>query len=301
MLTVLLFYKYIHIEDSVKEVQWMRVICDRLALKGRIIIAPEGINATVAGSDERIREYKAELEKSTLFSGIIYKESEAEEDVFPRLSIKARKELVSLKLKEDIDLNDPEVSKGGYIEPEDLKKLLDSDEEYYIVDVRNSYETFIGKFKDSITFDIANFRDFPKALKQIEHLKNKRVIPVCTGGIRCEKASAYMVQQGFTNVTQLHGGIVTYGNAYPDDGFEGKCYVFDSRIALMINSKGKEKIIGTCYHCKKPCDRYINCCNASCNLHFVCCEECATIHEEACSDTCKQHSRYTIDHARKNP
>ncbi len=290
MYNVLLYYKYIEIQNPIREVKTHRALCDKLGIKGRIIIANEGINGTVAGTPYAIQAYKTYMKNHPLFFDIVFKESSAESQVFPKLKIKVREEIVSLKTA--LDITRDNVKRGKYIEPEDLYALMQSDEEYYIVDVRNDYETYIGKFKNSIPLPIKNFRELPDGIKDIEHLKKKKIVTVCTGGIRCEKASAYLIQQGFEDVSQLHGGIVTYGNKYPDEGYEGSCYVFDSRVAVQINSEERRKIISSCYYCHTPTDRYINCCNAACNKQYVSCEACQQSHQSACCDACKEKSRY---------
>jgi UPF0176 protein len=290
MIKILLYYKYVEIPDpAVYRAEHIR-LCTQLDITGRVIISPEGINATVGGEKEAIEKYKAAITADPLFSDIAFKESTSEEHVFKKLSVKIRPEIVSLKTGTDIVFSNN--IKGKYIEPKELQQAIEKDEEVYIVDVRNTYESYIGRFKNSIALDIDNFRDLPTAVEKIKDLKDKKVVTVCTGGVRCEKASAYLLSRGFSDVSQLHGGIITYGEAYPDAAFEGKCYVFDSRISVDINTPKKKKIIAECYHCHKPCDRYINCCNAVCNRQFVCCSDCDLQHMSSCCDECKSNSRF---------
>ncbi|HAH35096.1 MAG TPA: hypothetical protein DCL81_00630, partial [Algoriphagus sp.] len=130
---------------------------------------------------------------------------------------------------------DPNVKTGKHLEPEEFKKLKDQ-EDVVILDVRSNYEHELGRFKNALTLDIDNFRDFPQKVKELEHLKNKKVLTYCTGGIKCEKASAFLLEQGFEDVYQLHGGIIKYGMEAGGEDFEGKCYVFDNRIAVDVNN-----------------------------------------------------------------
>ena len=154
--------------------------------------------------------------------------------------------------------------------------------------MRSNYEHELGKFKNAITLDIENFRDFPDKINELEHLKGKKVITYCTGGIKCEKASAYLLEQGFKDVYQLHGGIIRYGLEAGGEDFEGKCYVFDNRVAVDVN-KINPTVVSTCHICGNKSDRMVNCANPTCNLHVPICEECGWEMEGACSDECKEH------------
>jgi UPF0176 protein len=151
------------------------------------------------------------------------------------------------------------------------------------LDVRSNYEHEVGKFKNALTLDIENFRDFPEKVKELEHLKGKKILTYCTGGIKCEKASAFLLEQGFENVYQLHGGIIKYGLEAGGEDFEGKCYVFDNRINADVN-KVNPKVISKCHVCETNCDRMINCANPVCNLHAPICEKCGWELDGACSD-----------------
>ena len=142
-----------------------------------------------------------------------------------------------------------------------------------------------------MTLPIKNFRDFPKAVEQIKHLKNKKIVTYCTGGIRCEKASAVLKEQGFEDVSQLQDGIVTYGEQFPDTYWEGKCYVFDARYSVPLNKENTEPI-AECELCAAKCDRYINCCNVECNKLFVCCDTCFEKMNGGCSFDCSKKNRW---------
>lgn len=288
MYRVLLYYKYVQIDDPELVKNSQIELCKKLNLLGRILIATEGINGTVCGTEAEIEEYKKAMGEDERFADIIYKESSAEEQVFPKLRVAVRTEIVTLSAGDEVKAEEA----AQYITPDELNALMHSGEEFYLLDARNNYEWAVGKFKDAITPDIENFRDFPKAIKEYEPLKKKKIVTYCTGGVRCEKASALMKKEGFENVYQLHGGIVTYGNQFPDDGYEGKCYVFDKRITVDVNTPDKEVIISKCHHCGTRTARIINCSNVLCNKQIICCESCDAQFQGGCSDECGKHSRY---------
>jgi UPF0176 protein len=284
---VLLYYKYVRIDDPERVRKEHFLLCERLDLKGRVLIAEEGINGTVCGDDSNIEEYKDIFTSDARFADIAFKESSSDNQVFPKLRVVVRDEIVTLG-NSDVSAD----TAAEYITPDELNALLHSGEEFYLVDARNNYESAVGKFKGAITPDINNFRDFPEAIKELESLKKKKIVTYCTGGVRCEKASALMKNEGFENVYQLHGGIVTYGNSYPDDGYEGKCYVFDKRITVDINTPDNEVVISECIHCGQKSTRYINCSNVLCNKQIICCEVCDAQFQGGCSAECGMKSRY---------
>ena len=283
MKRVILFYKYTNITHPLALRSAQLKIALRLSLRGRIIISSEGLNATLSGESKNIEEYKEELVSNKDFSDIVFKEANIKEDVFPRLSVKIRKEIVSLNQKLDIVSGASE--RGQYISPEDFHNIIcEDDENILIVDARNNYESAIGKFKKAITPDIDNFRDFPKVVNDLKKYKNKKIVMYCTGGVRCEKASSFLIKKGFKNVYQLKEGILNYAQYYPED-FEGKCYVFDGRVAVYLDKKNRT-IISKCKHCRKDSDTYINCANRKCNLQFICCSDCDNNFKHSCSKEC---------------
>ena len=278
---VLLYYYYTKIDDPESFRTEHHQLCLDLNLRGRIIIAHEGINGTVSGLKENCEKYMTILKSDSLFKNIEFKIEEYEKHAFQKLHVRQKEEIVNSGLKE---IN-PLVKTGKYVEPSEFKKLLTNDD-VIIVDVRSNYEHYLGKFKNAITLDMDNFRDFPGKINELSKYKDKKVITYCTGGIKCEKASAFLLEQGFENVYQLHGGIIKYGLEEEGQDFEGKCYVFDNRLALDVN-KINPKVISTCYICGKSCDRMVNCANAECNKHVPVCESCAVEMEGACSESCK--------------
>lgn len=287
--TVLLYYKYINIADPQKVVEEQRQVCKDLNLTGRIYIASEGINGTVEGKTEDTQKYEEYMSNHELFKDMPFKRSEGNGMCFVNLRVKNRKEIVSVNLG-DKDI-DPNKVTGKYLTADGLHALYESGEEFYIVDMRNDYEYKIGFFENSILPPLKNFRELPEIVENLKHLKDKKVVTVCTGGVRCEKASGFLVENGFTNVYQLKDGIHTYMEKYPNKHFKGKLYVFDGRIAVGFNVDSPEhEIVGKCDKCGNACDKYYDCSYLHCknNRHFVCCDNCLEDNGLAfCSDECK--------------
>lgn len=271
---IILFYKYVHIDNPAKLMMHQKQLQLQLGLKGRTIIASEGINATVEGTSESIDAYLADLFNDPRFQGTHIKRSAGNGNAFPKTSVKVRSEIVTLGLPNECDI-DPNRLTGVHLKPEELHQWIADKKEFYIIDMRNAYEHLVGYFKDSILPPMDNFRDLPKFLENISHLKDKTVLTVCTGGIRCEKASGYLLDQGFTDVYQLDGGIVSYMEKFPNEDFLGKLYVFDSRIAMgFYTDDPKHEVVGKCRICNQPCERYTNCVIDDCNRKMIACKEC---------------------------
>jgi UPF0176 protein len=272
---ILLFYKYTKIENPEKFLKEHRKLCEDLGLTGRIIIAEEGINSTVEGTIENTEKYVNTMLTDSRFADVHFKRSIGTGNAFPKLSIKVRPEIVSSYLEHT--KIDPTVETGKYITPEELHEWINSDKKFYMVDMRNDYEHQVGYFKDSLLAPINNFRDLPKVLPILEPLKGETIVTVCTGGVRCEKASAFLLDNGFNDVYQLYGGIVSYMEKYPNEDFLGKLYVFDGRITMGFNTDdAKHVIVGKCSICNKSADTYRDCSNLHCRhkRHFVACDKC---------------------------
>lgn len=281
---VLLFYKYVTLEDPAAFAADFRALCERHHLTGRVIIAEEGINATLEGQTERTEDFLKELLKDQRLKDMLVKRSEGTGEVFPKLSVKVREEIVGTHFPQE--KADPRVRTAPHLTPEEMKLWLKSNEEFVIVDMRNDYEYAAGHFKNSINPGLANSRDLPEALPQLEPLKKRKVVTVCTGGIRCEKMSAFLMSNGFEDVYQLENGIHGYMEKYPGEDFLGTLYTFDGRVTMDFG--GDREIVGSCYKCKSKTENYVNCANFDCHLHFLCCEECLSPEGAAyCSDTCK--------------
>lgn len=281
---IILFYKYIDIEYPGQIVKWQKKLCEKLNLKGRILIGHEGINATVGGSTQAIEEYKKTISTHELFNDIDFKESEGSADHFPRLQVTAKSEIVHLGL----DIKEYSAHNGGiHLTPDQTHELLkNKPKNLVILDARNNYESRIGTFENAITPDIENFREFPEFVdSNSEQFKDKTVLMFCTGGIRCERASAYLKSKNIAEtVYQIQGGIHNYVEKHPNGYFKGKNYVFDGRIAVKIT----EDILTECDECQTPYDDYSNCINASCNKRIIMCPSCITEYNNTCGTECKE-------------
>lgn len=281
---VLLYYIYTPIENAEEYRDLHHKYCVENNLLGRIIVSEEGLNGTVSGTIEDSQNYMAWLHADPRFASIDFKVENTPDHTFQKLHVRLKNEIVNSDLPVD-----PLKQTGKHLEPAEFKALKD-EEDVVLIDMRSNYEHSVGKFKNAISFDMENLRELPDHMKEIEHLKDKKVITYCTGGIKCEKASAYLLDQGFKNVYQLHGGIIKYGIEEGGEDFEGKCYVFDNRLAVEVN-KVNPKTISKCHICQAECDRMVNCANPECNNHVAICANCLLEMEGACKEECKNHPR----------
>ncbi|MDX2195369.1 MAG: rhodanese-related sulfurtransferase [Cytophagales bacterium] len=281
--SILLYYCYTPIADAEQYKIEHHLLCISLRLLGRVIIAPEGINGTVSGLIDDCQQYMRTLRADSRFRDIDFKVEYAHEHAFEKINVRYKPEIVH----SDLLHIKPWQKTGIHLEPSEFKKIK-NDPDVVLVDFRSAYEHQVGKFKGAITLDIENFRDFPDKISILAPFKNKKIITYCTGGIKCEKASAYLLEQGFENVYQLHGGIIKYGIEEGGEDFEGKCYVFDNRVAVDINTVNPT-VISKCYVCASPSQRMVNCANPECNEHVPICEECGWKMKGACSENCKNH------------
>jgi len=279
---VLLYYCYTQIEDPEEFREQHHEMCLDLNLRGRIIIASEGLNGTVSGLKADCEEYMKRVKNDPRFSSLEFKVEETDSHRFEKLHVRVKTEIVHSGL---VNLN-PGNKTGKYVEPKEFQEILrKDDDDTVIIDMRSNYEHNVGKFKNAITLDIENFRDMPDKIDELKKYKDKKVITYCTGGIKCEKASAFLLEQGFKDVYQLHGGIIKYGIETGGENFEGKCYVFDNRVVSDIN-KVNPSVISKCYVTGKPSDRMVNCANPKCNRHVPMSEEGANIYNGCCSEKC---------------
>ena len=240
-------YKFEPLENPVDLVRMYQQKCDELKLKGTMLISKNGINFSLAGTQQATDTIIAFLEEDNRFINIPLKVTYSETQPFRRMKVRLKKEIISLGRK---DINPRELT-GERISPQDLKNLLDNKEDVLVLDTRNEYETRVGKFENAIDLNLDTFRDFPKAIESLpEEYKDKQIVMYCTGGIRCEKASAVMIKAGFADVKQLEGGVLDYfketGGAY----WEGDCFVFDERVALDTELNETDYIY--CYICREP-------------------------------------------------
>ncbi|WP_068785020.1 oxygen-dependent tRNA uridine(34) hydroxylase TrhO [Paenibacillus phocaensis] len=282
---VLLFYKFVRIEDPAALTAEHLQYCKELGVKGRILIAAEGINGTLSGTVEQTEKYMNDLRANPLFADIVFKIDEAEGHTFKKMFVRHKQELVTFRYEEELD---PNAVSGKRLSPVEFYEQLQQDD-VIVLDGRNDYEYDIGHFRGAIRPDIDSFREFPEWIRQnLSEHKDKKILTYCTGGIRCEKLTGFLINEGFNDVAQLEGGIVTYGKDPQVNGrlFDGKCYVFDERISVPINRTDEDIVIASCHHCGTTHDRYINC--PVCNLQYVCCEDCEDEHHGFCSDACRE-------------
>ncbi|WP_342537915.1 rhodanese-related sulfurtransferase [Sporosarcina sp. FSL K6-1540] len=293
---VLLYYKYVTIEDPETLAVEHLAACNEIGLKGRIILGTEGINGTCSGTVEQTEAYMNMMKSDDRFKDIVYKIDEADGHTFKKMHVRAREEIVNLSLPDDINPNE---LTGNYLSPEEFFKQM-QDEDTVVIDARNDYEFDLGHFRGAVRPEIENFRDLPEWIRDNkEQFEGKKILTYCTGGIRCEKFSGWLVREGFEDVGQLHGGIVTYGKDPVAKGqlWDGQCYVFDERIAVPINQV-EHVIVGRDHFDDTPCERYVNCANPICNAKIICSEENEHLYMRSCTDECRTHprNRYFVEH-----
>jgi len=284
---ILLYYKFVPIPDPEAFKDEHLQYCKELGLKGRILVAAEGINGTVSGTIEQTEQYMRDMHANPLFADMVFKVDPSEGHAFKKMFVRHRKELVTFRVEDELD---PNVISGKRLSPKEFFEYLQRDD-VIVIDGRNDYEYDIGHFRNAIRPDVQSFREFPEWIREnLSEHKDKTILTYCTGGIRCEKLTGFMLKEGFHDVAQLEGGIVTYGKDPEVQGrlFDGKCYVFDERISVPINRTDEDIIVGKCHHCGKPEDRYINCDNDACHLQHICCEECEELHNSCCSAECEE-------------
>ena len=273
---VLLYYGFTPLADPEAIRLWQRDLCESLGLGGRILISPHGINGTVGGELEAVKKYWRKTREYAPFKNIDFKWSEGHGNDFPRLSVKVRKELVGFGAPEEVAVDENGVIGGGtHLKPEELHELV-AKKDVVFFDGRNKWEAEIGRFKGAVVPDVETSHDFIRELEsgKYDDLKDKPVVTYCTGGVRCEVLSAMMIKRGFSEVYQIDGGIVRYGETFGDEGlWEGSLYIFDQRKA--VNFTPDAKTIGVCYSCGEPSSRMENCADSSCRTQLVVCDTCA--------------------------
>ncbi len=279
---IILYYKFVPVKDPEMTMHWQRELCNRLGLKGRIIISPHGINGTLGGDVKSLRQYKSQMNASVIFRNITYKWSDGGEEDFPKLKVKVKPEIVAFDAADEIVVSERGVENGGkHLKPAALHKMLNekkqNGDEVLFYDGRNMYEAKIGKFKGTIIPNTVTSRDFKKDLEEgeISKYKDKPIVTYCTGGIRCEILSAMMLNRGYKEVYQMDGGIAKYGEKFADDGlWEGKLFVFDDRMQMGFSDKAKD--IADCEKCGKKTSNLVNSSNIRRKLHVIC-KECIAI------------------------
>jgi UPF0176 protein len=284
--TTVSFYKYHHLLDPKLFRDELYKLLESFQVLGRIYVAHEGINAQISVLTDSFESFKQQLYTISLLSGI--RLNTAVDDngkSFFKLKILVRNKIVADGLNDEtFDVTD----RGTHVDAKAFNQLAEKPETI-IVDMRNHYESEVGHFKNAICPDVDTFREELKVVEDLlEDKKDKKVLMYCTGGIRCEKASAWFKHRGFKNVFQLDGGIIEYAKQVKDQGLEnkfiGKNFVFDERLGERIS----DDIISSCHQCGKPCDNHTNCKNDGCHLLFIQCDECTAKFDNCCSTECKE-------------
>jgi UPF0176 protein len=288
MQKILLYYQFTPVTDPEAVRLWQKALCERLNLRGRILLSTHGINGTVGGDIDDLKAYVKETKSYAPFKKTAFKWSDGTRDHFPKLSVKVRDEIVTFGAAREIAVDENGIVGGGkHLKPEEVHKLVAERGDVVFFDGRNAYEAAVGKFKDAVVPSTTTTRDFLQELAGDTYagIKDKPVVTYCTGGIRCEVLSMLMKNRGFKDVYQIDGGIVKYGETYKDDGlWEGSLYVFDGRVYTKFSDKSKD--IGVCIHCGGNTSNYANCALKSCNKLVLICDDCKLI-KELCSDDCQ--------------
>lgn len=274
---IILYYGFAPVADPEAVRLWQLALCESLNLKGRILISEHGINGTLGGELSNLKRYVKTTKQYPGFKKIDFKWSDGTGNDFPRLSVKARKELVTFGVPEDLKVDLSGVVGGGkHLKPKEVDKLASElGDDLVFFDGRNAYEAKIGKFKNAVVPDVRTTKDFIAELDsgKYDHLKNKTIVTYCTGGIRCEILTTVMKQKGFNEVYQIEGGIVRYGEKFGDSGlWEGSLYTFDGR--KTIDFSDSTKVIGKCDICSAATKVFYNCANDFCHKQYLLCDSC---------------------------
>ncbi|MHC5309791.1 oxygen-dependent tRNA uridine(34) hydroxylase TrhO [Myroides sp. LJL116] len=292
------FYAYAKIQDPQQFRDDLFLAWNQLGALGRTYVAHEGINAQMSVPASNFEAFRDTLEKYDFMKGIRLNVAVEQDDLsFLKLTVKVRKKIVADGLNDDtFDVT----NKGIHLRAKEFNELLE-DPNTVVVDFRNHYESEVGHFVGAITPDVDTFREsLPIIKEQLEDIKEeKNLLMYCTGGIRCEKASAYFKHHGFKNVYQLEGGIIEYTRQIKEDGLEskfiGKNFVFDHRLGERIT----DDVIANCHQCGAPCDTHVNCANEACHLLFIQCDNCAETMHGCCSNDCLETIQLPLEEQKR--
>lgn len=265
MYPVILFYKYVDILDAQVFASHQRALCESLGLKGRVLIASEGINGTLAGPAQSVNDYVAALKADPRFSDIEIKFSSGDAGTFPKLVVKVRPEIVTL------NAGPTPPGSGNHLSPRQWKQMLEENPDVVLLDIRNRFESAAGRFENAVVCDIEHFRELPRYVDRLRDLREKTVLMYCTGGIRCEKASTLFKRKGFGNVFQLHGGIAAYQEEFGNEHWQGECFVFDQRMTVRVEEGLVQ--IGQCAHTGRASSRFVNCLHDPCHKLYILSDE----------------------------
>jgi len=272
---ILLFYVFTPLPDPEAIRLWQRDLCRSLSLTGRIVVSKHGVNGTVGGDLPDVKRYLRAFREYPAFRDVDAKWSEGRGDDFPKLSVKVRDEIVTFGATDSLRVDEAGVVGGGTrLDPEGLHELLRTRPDTALFDGRNEFEARIGRFRGAVVPPVATTREFVTELDsgRYDHLKSHPVVTYCTGGVRCEVLSSLMIERGFTDVYQLDGGIVRYGEVFGDDGlWEGSLHVFDGRERIEFSDHAV--VVGRCDLCGQPSSRLQNCADAQCRERLIVCDE----------------------------
>ena len=293
-LTNITFYIFTQIEDvnALKGVLDAFVLDENRVLRGKILVASEGVTGYMSGLKEDIKAFEdfihlLEIEGERKFKDVWFKHNPTNRLNSKRMNVKIRKETITMKQSYDYS------NTGIHLEPEELDSWYENNAgEFVIIDTRNEYEYEVGHFKDAIALPIKEFTEFPKAMNDIkDKVKGKKIVTYCTGGIRCEKATAWMRENGYEDVYQLNGGIINYGIKRGQGNWRGKCFVFDDRGAISLNVEDQKKELddSSCAICYVPCEDTHKC--PYCKNDFIMCSKCMPLLEGCCSKFCRNKMR----------
>ena len=240
-------YKFEPLEDVEVLVPEFQSVCDSLELKGSVYLSPNGINFSLAGSEDAVEQYLNFMEQDKRFLDVPLKKTYSKTQPFRRMRVRPKKEIISLG-RDDIN---PKELTGDYVTPQELYAMYENNEDVVVLDTRNEYETRVGLFENAVDLQLDTFRDFPNAIEQLpDEYKDKKIVMYCTGGIRCEKASAVMLKAGFSDVKQLVGGVLDYFKETGGKYWNGDCFVFDQRVSIDKNLNETEHEM--CFACREP-------------------------------------------------
>lgn len=295
--TTISFYRYVYLNDLKDLRDELYEEWNALGVLGRIYIANEGINAQLNVPEHNYEAFRNIIDSRTEFKDVKFKFAvQADTDSFYKLKIKFRKKIVADGLKDDaFDVTNV----GTHLDPKQFHELVGK-EGVTVVDMRNHYESEIGHFEGAITPDSDTFREeLPIVEEKLKGKEDDTILLYCTGGIRCEKASAWLRHKGFSDVNQLDGGIIEYAHQIKDEGlepkFKGKNFVFDRRLGERIT----EEVISKCHQCGSPCDNHTNCKNDECHLLFIQCDKCKEEWKGCCTPECVDIIELPIEEQRK--
>jgi UPF0176 protein len=267
---ILLFYKFFAVRNPEKLKDDLKQLCQDHNLTGRIIVGREGINGTLEGLVKDVNKFKRAFKKIKRFSDMPFKESQGIGYAFTKLSVRVRDEIVALEAGKF----NVKKQTAPNLTAAQLERMYKKDEDFVILDLRNDYEIKAGAFKKTYDPGLENFKDLPKKIKELKKFKDKKVVAVCTGGIRCEKATCLLKEKGFKNIYQLKDGIHTYMQKYPGKNFLGTLFVFDNRMVTDVVPIKNKKVIGCCQYCDKKTEQYYSDDSARPSKKIICCDKC---------------------------